>query len=265
MGEEILGSAVELINVSKKFRLYHDRPKTLKETIVRWNRKEYKEFFALRNISMKVPKGRTVGLIGKNGSGKSTLLKIINRTMYPDGGAVKVDGAVASLIELGAGFHPDLSGKENIYINASVFGLTGKEIGARLPAIINFAGLGEFIDNPVRTYSSGMYARLGFAVAIHVDADILLVDEILGVGDVSFQEKCAARIGELRRAGKTMIVVSHVMPTIGNLCDYLFWLGDGELLAEGEPESVARQYTTFMKRQADKRTIEDICRLPAEA
>ncbi|MDR2006298.1 MAG: ABC transporter ATP-binding protein [Acidaminococcales bacterium] len=245
-------NAIELVNVSKKFRLYRDRPQTLKEAVVRWNRKEYKEFFALRNVSMKIKKGSTVGIIGKNGSGKSTLLKIINRTMYPDGGAVKVTGAVASLIELGAGFHPELSGRENIYINASIFGLTGKEIRERLPAVVDFAELAAFIDNPVRTYSSGMYARLGFAVAIHVDADILLIDEILGVGDMNFQEKCAAKIFELHRAGKTMIIVSHVMPAIGSLCDYAFWLERGELRAEGAPESVKRQYAMFMRQDAGK-------------
>jgi ABC-2 type transport system ATP-binding protein len=247
-----LENAIELVNVSKKFRLRHDRPQTLKEAVVRWSGKEYKEIFALRNISIKVKKGSAAWIVGKNGSGKSTLLKIINRTMYPDGGTVKVNGTAASLIELGAGFHPELSGRENIYINASIFGLTGKEIRERLPAIVDFAELGAFIDNPVRAYSSGMYARLGFAAAIHVDADILLIDELLGVGDMNFQEKCAAKIEELRRAGKTLVIVSHVMPAIGSLCDCAFWLGDGGIVAEGAPESVKRQYEMSMRQEADK-------------
>ena len=170
---------IKVENVSKKFKLYTDRPMSLKEKIIKGMKKNtYKEFYALKDVSFKVKKGSTVGLIGKNGSGKSTLLKMINRTMFPDKGKISIEGKIASLIELGAGFHPELSGRENIYNNATIFGFTKEEIDKRIPEIIAFSELEEFIDNALRTYSSGMYARLAFSVAIHIDADILLVDEI---------------------------------------------------------------------------------------
>ena len=191
-------TVIEIKNVTKKFRLYSDRPTSLKETVIKKMKIKYTEFYALRDISFNVKKGSTLGLIGTNGSGKSTLLKIINRTMFPDKGKIKIRGKVASLIELGAGFHPELSGRENIYNNATIFGFSKEEIDKRMPEIIAFSELGEFIDNALRTYSSGMYARLAFSVAIHVDADILLVDEILGVGDINFQAKCANKIYEMK-------------------------------------------------------------------
>ncbi len=240
---------VSVEHVSKKFRLYYDRPLTLKERIIRGSKGVYKEFYALTDVSFAVKKGSTVGLIGQNGCGKSTLLKIINRTMFPEKGKVDVKGKVASLIELGAGFHPELSGRENIYTNATVFGITKDEIEKRIPEIIRFSELDQFIDNPIRTYSSGMYARLAFSVAIHVDADILLVDEILGVGDMNFQAKCADKIYEMKRNGTTIILVTHDMGTINRLCDYAVWLDKGTKLAEGEPENIQTMYMNFMTAQ----------------
>ncbi len=240
-------------HVSKKFRLYFDRPLTLKERIVRGGKGDFKEFYALKDVSFEIKKGSTVGLIGQNGSGKSTMLKIINRTMFPDAGMVSIEGKVASLIELGAGFHPELSGRENIYTNATIFGITKEEIEKRIPDIIRFSELEEFIDNPIRTYSSGMYARLAFAVAIHVDADILLVDEILGVGDLNFQAKCANKIYDMKKQGTTILVVTHDMGTIDRLCDYGIWLDHGEKLDEGEPRYIQNRYLEFMAGEQDTR------------
>lgn len=244
---------IEVESVSKKFRLYYDRPLSLKERIVTGSKGVYKEFYAVKDVSFKIKKGSTVGLVGQNGSGKSTMLKMINRTMFPDQGKIKVKGKVASLIELGAGFHPDLSGRENIYNNASVFGFTRDEIKAKIPNIIRFSELEGFIDNPIRTYSSGMYARLAFSVAIHVDADILLVDEILGVGDINFQAKCANKIYEMRKDGTTILMVTHDMSTIDRLCDYAIWLDKGEKVSEGEPKEIQYQYLAFMAGKQEER------------
>ena len=240
-------------HVSKKFRLYSDRPLTLKERIVRGGKGDYREFYALKDVSFDIKRGSTVGLIGQNGSGKSTMLKIINRTMFPDEGKVTIKGKVASLIELGAGFHPELSGRENIYTNATIFGFTKEEITERVPDIIRFSELEEFIDNPIRTYSSGMYARLAFAVAIHVDADILLVDEILGVGDMNFQAKCANKIYEMKKSGTTILVVTHDMGTIDRLCDYGIWLDHGRKLDEGQPRYIQNRYLEFMAGEKEER------------
>lgn len=244
-------------NVSKRFKLYYDRPLTLKERVVRGSKGVYKEFYALTDVSFKVKKGSTVGLIGQNGCGKSTLLKIINRTMFPEKGKVEVRGKVASLIELGAGFHPELSGRENIYTNATVFGITKEEIEKRIPEIIRFSELENFIDNPIRTYSSGMYARLAFSVAIHVDADVLLVDEILGVGDMNFQAKCANKIYEMRKNGTTILLVTHDMGTIDRLCDYAVWLDKGKKIAEGEPKDIQKRYMLFMSGRQEERQKEE--------
>lgn len=246
-------SVISVEHVSKKFKLYYDRPLTLKERLLRGGKGEYKEFYALKDVSFEIKKGSTVGLIGQNGSGKSTMLKIINRTMFPDEGKVKIKGKVASLIELGAGFHPELSGRENIYTNATIFGITKEEIEKRIPNIIKFSELEEFIDNPIRTYSSGMYARLAFAVAIHVDADILLVDEILGVGDMNFQAKCANKIYEMRKKGTTILVVTHDMGTIDRLCDYGIWLDHGIKLDEGQPRYIQNRYQEFMAGEQEQR------------
>lgn len=246
-------TVIEIENVTKKFKIYNDRPSSLKEKIIKRVKNTHQEFYALDNISFKVEKGSTLGLIGKNGSGKSTLLKMINRTMFPDKGKIKINGKIASLIELGAGFHPELSGRENIYNNATIFGLTKKEIDKRIPEIIAFSELEEFIDNTLRTYSSGMYARLAFSVAIHVDADILLVDEILGVGDVNFQTKCANKIYEMKKNGITIILVTHDMSTIDRLCDYAVWLDHGKKIAEGNPRKIENLYLKYMAEEQEER------------
>lgn len=251
-------TVIKVEHVSKKFRLYSDRPLTLKERLVKGAKGDYKEFYALKNVSFEIKKGSTVGLIGKNGSGKSTMLKIINRTMFPDEGKVEIKGKVASLIELGAGFHPELSGRENIYTNATIFGFTKDEITARIPEIIRFSELEDFIDNPIRTYSSGMYARLAFAVAIHVDADILLVDEILGVGDMNFQAKCANKIYEMKKNGTTILVVTHDMGTIDRLCDYGIWLDHGTKIDEGQPRYIQNRYLEFMAVEQEERVKTEI-------
>jgi len=247
-------TAIQLDHITKKFRLYYDRPTTLKERLVRGSKGAYRDFLALEDVSLQVKKGSTIGLIGKNGCGKSTLLKIINRTMFPNKGTLQVNGKVSSLIELGAGFHPELSGRENIYTNASIFGLTQAEIEKRIPHIIEFSELEEFIDNPIRTYSSGMYARLAFSVAIHVDAEILLVDEILGVGDLNFQAKCANKIYEMRRSGTTIVLVTHDMSSIDRLCDYVIWLDHGKLVDQGDPKEMLQAYMAFMANEQDERT-----------
>ena len=246
-------SVIKIENVTKKFKLYSDRPLSIKENIVRGMKNTYKEFYALNDVSFEVKKGSTIGLIGKNGSGKSTLLKMINRTMFPDKGKITINGKIASLIELGAGFHPELSGRENIYNNATIFGFSKEEIDKRLPEIIEFSELEEFIDNTLRTYSSGMYARLAFSVAIHVDADILLVDEILGVGDINFQSKCANKIYEMKRNGTTIILVTHDMSTIDRLCDYAVWLDHGKKIAEGSPKEIQNAYLKYMAEEQEER------------
>ena len=189
-----------------------------------------------------IKKGETVALIGVNGSGKSTLLKLMTQIIFPNKGTIETHGKLTSLLELGAGFHPDFSGRENIYFNSSIFGLTKKEIDSRLEQIIEFSELGELIDNPVRTYSSGQYMRLAFSVAINVDAEILLIDEILSVGDQHFQEKCFNKMRELRKEGKTMVFVTHSMESVRNLCDRAIWLYNGKVRMDGNTNEVVDEY-----------------------
>jgi ABC-2 type transport system ATP-binding protein len=241
-------TAVAITNLWKKFRVYHDRACSLKERLIFWHRNRADEFWALKNVNLTIPRGATVGLIGRNGSGKSTLLKLISRILYPTHGRVKVNGRVSTLLELGAGFHPDFTGRENIYLNASILGLTRKEIKERLNDIIAFAELGDFINNPVRTYSSGMYMRLGFAVAVHVDPEILLVDEVLAVGDLAFQEKCLNRIRELQKKGVTIVFVTHDPKQVEELCDLAVWLDRGEIRFTGPAKEAAQAYAAFLGR-----------------
>lgn len=216
-------NAIEIRDMTKTFRTYRDKPKTLKEMLTR-KRGKAEEHVVLEDINLDIRKGETVALIGTNGSGKSTLLKIMTRILYPNKGTVKTNGKVTSLLELGAGFHPDFTGRENIYFNAAIFGLTREEIDKRVDDIIDFSELGSFIDEPVRTYSSGMYMRLAFSVAINVDADILLVDEILAVGDQHFQNKCFDKLEELRDSDKTIVIVSHTLGMVKILCDRAVWI-----------------------------------------
>ena len=230
-------------NVMKSFNVYLDKSNTLKESILslfKRNRKEKR--IVLDGIDLKIKKGECVALIGTNGSGKSTLLKLMTKIIYPNKGKIETNGKLTSLLELGAGFHQDFSGRENIYFNASIFGLTKKQIDARIDDIVEFSELGDFIDNPVRTYSSGMYMRLAFSVAINVDADILLVDEILSVGDQHFQEKCLNKMKELRDSGKTMVFVTHSMGQVKELCSRAVWLYDGKIKMDGKADEVVDAY-----------------------
>ncbi|MEY2399810.1 MAG: type transport system ATP-binding protein [Actinomycetota bacterium] len=245
--------AVTVENVSKRFRLYHERNDSLKVTLMRRGRAKYEEFWALNDVSLEVPSGTTFGLIGENGSGKSTLLKCMAKILRPDKGSTKVNGKMSALLEVGAGFHPELSGRDNIYLNGSILGLSRKELDSKFDGIVDFAGLERFIDTPVKNYSSGMYVRLGFSVAINVDPDVLLVDEVLAVGDENFQRKCGEKFAELRQAGKTIVVVSHALGTMRTLCDHIAHLEHGVLKAVGPATEVIDGYvsTTHTDRVDD--------------
>lgn len=234
--------AIKVNNVTKKFKLYYDKPKTLKERLVFWNRKKEDERTILDDISLTIDKGETVALIGVNGSGKSTLLKLMTKIIYPTKGEIKTNGKLTSLLELGAGFHPDFTGRENIYFNASIFGLTAAEIDGRIKEIIGFSELGELIDSPVRTYSSGQYMRLAFSVAINVDAEILLIDEILAVGDQHFQEKCLDKLMKLKNSGKTIVIVSHSLYSIKSLCNRGIWINNGKIEMDDKIDKVIEKY-----------------------
>lgn len=247
-------NAIEVHNITKKFRVYLDRGTTLKELTLFKKRRKYEERKVLDGISFEVKKGEAIGLVGENGCGKSTTLKLLTRIMYPDSGTIEMKGRVSSLIELGAGFHPDMSGRQNIYTNASIFGLTRKEIEQRINEIIAFSELEEFIDNPVRTYSSGMYMRLAFSVAINVDADILLIDEILAVGDANFQAKCFDKLREIKKQGTTIVIVSHALGQIEQICETSYWIDNGKIRMSGSPREVHGEYLSKMgeKRQKNK-------------
>ena len=227
-------NAIEVKNMTKTFKLFYDKPSTLKERLVFWNHKKADVRTVLDNINVDIKKGETVALIGINGSGKSTLLKLMTKIIYPTKGTVQTNGKLTSLLELGAGFHPDFTGRENIYFNASIFGLTRKEIDKRMNDIIEFSELQEFIDNPVRTYSSGQYMRLAFSIAINVDAEILLIDEILAVGDQHFQDKCFAKLEELRDSDKTIVIVSHSLDALRRLCTRGIWIDEGKIQKDGD-------------------------------
>ena len=233
---------IEVEHVYKDFNIYFDKANSLKEKILFWNRNKKEKREVLKDINLTIKNGEAVALIGVNGSGKSTLLKLMTKIIYPNKGKITTYGKLTSLLELGAGFHPDFSGRENIYFNASIFGLTKKQIDERLQDIIDFSELGSYIDNPVRTYSSGMYMRLAFAVAINVDADILLVDEILAVGDQHFQDKCINKMKELKKEGKTMVFVTHSMNTVKEFCTRAVWLDKGIVRMDGEPNEVIEEY-----------------------
>lgn len=241
-------NAIEVRDLKKSFKVYLDKGNSLKEKVIFRNRNKHETRQVLKGISFDVKKGEAIGLIGHNGCGKSTTLKLLTKIIYPDSGSIEMCGRVSSLIELGAGFHPDMSGRENIYTNAAIFGLTKKEIDARLEDIIRFSELEEFIDNPVRTYSSGMYMRLAFAVAINVNADILLIDEILAVGDVNFQQKCFDKMKDIKRAGTTIVIVSHSLDQIEAICDKTYWIDDGKIEAEGKPIEVHELYLRAMDK-----------------
>ena len=234
--------AIRIRNLYKDFKLNSDKPMTLKERLLFIGRNKVQKVHILKDIDLDIKRGETVALIGTNGSGKSTLLKLMTKIIYPTKGKIEVNGKLTSLLELGAGFHPDFTGRENIYFNASIFGLTAKEIDKRIPEIIEFSELGELIDTPVRTYSSGMYMRLAFSVAINVDAEILLIDEILAVGDQHFQEKCFKKLHELKEQGKTIVIVSHSMESVKDLCDRAVWIYEGKIRLDGKVDKVIDEY-----------------------
>ncbi|MCR5425354.1 MAG: ATP-binding cassette domain-containing protein [Lachnospiraceae bacterium] len=249
-------NAIEVKHISKSFKIYPDRGKQIKERLLFRRNNHHHISEVLKDVSFKIPKGQTVGLIGVNGCGKSTTLKMLTHILYPDSGEILMNGRVSSLLELGAGFHPDMSGRENIYINAAIFGLKRAEIDRRLQSIIDFSELNNYIDNPVRTYSSGMYMRLAFSVAISVDADILLMDEVLAVGDINFQRKCLHKLEEIKQQGKTIVLVSHDAGTISSFCDRAIWIRDGLVAADGDSESVVQIYLDYLETKRTDTSME---------
>lgn len=242
MSKEEQENRIIVDHVYKTFNIYMDKANSLKEKVLFWNRNKKEKREVLKDINLTIKNGEAVALIGVNGSGKSTLLKLMTKIIYPNKGKIETHGKLTSLLELGAGFHPDFSGRENIYFNASIFGLTKKEIDDRLEQIIEFSELRDYIDNPVRTYSSGMFMRLAFAVAINVDADILLVDEILSVGDQHFQAKCINKMKELKKEGKTMVFVTHSLGSAQELCDRSIWLSNGIIKMDGDTNAIIEKY-----------------------
>ncbi len=234
--------AVSVEGVTKRFRLYQERNQSVKAALMRGGRARYTELVALDDVSMEIAQGTTVGFIGENGSGKSTLLKCIARILRPERGEIRVEGKVSALLELGAGFHPELSGRENVFLNGSILGLSRRELEARFDDIVGFAGLERFIDTPVKNYSSGMYVRLGFSVAINVDPDVLLVDEVLAVGDEQFQNRCAEKFAELRNQGRTIVLVSHGLAAVRTVCDEVAWLARGRIERSGPAGDVVDAY-----------------------
>ena len=251
-------NAIEIKNMSKDFKYEYDKPSTLKERLVFWKHREKEYHHVLKNINLRINKGDTVALIGTNGSGKSTLLKLMTKILYPTKGEILTYGKLTSLLELGAGFHQDFTGRENIYFNASIFGLTREEIDSRVDDIIKFSELEKFIDTPVRTYSSGMYMRLAFSVAINVDADILLIDEILAVGDQHFQDKCFDKLKEIKERGTTIIIVSHALGQIEQICDRTIWLQDGQIKLSGTPRDIHPKYQNYMNEMRKKMANENM-------
>jgi ABC-2 type transport system ATP-binding protein len=236
----VTAPALEVADVSKKFRLYRERPTSLKARVLH-SRMRAEDFWALRDVSFHVPQGSSLGLIGHNGSGKTTLLKIVAGILRPTSGLVRERGRLAALLELGAGFHPELTGRENVYLNASFLGLSSRETDAAYEAIVAFAELQDFMDNQVKFYSSGMLVRLGFAVAVHVDPEVLLIDEVLAVGDEAFQAKCLDRIGQFQRDGRTIVLVTHALDTVTQICDRAVMLHHGEVHSAGAPADVVRE------------------------
>jgi ABC-2 type transport system ATP-binding protein len=239
----VTGPAVAMRGVSKNFRIYHERNRYIKATLLRGRRARYEEFWALKDVTFEVAHGATLGFIGSNGSGKTTLLKCLTGIYVPERGDVAVDGNVAALLELGAGFHAELTGRENVFLNGAILGMSKREVERNFDSIVEFAGLERFIDSPVKNYSSGMVVRLGFSIATHVQPEILLIDEILSVGDQEFQRRSAAKIEEFRREGRTIVVVSHSLELVRQLCRDVVWLDRGTVRAIGPADDVIAAYT----------------------
>lgn len=242
-------NAIEIRNMYKSFKVQSDKANTLKSLLVTKRKNKVERHEILKNINVDIQKGETVCLIGNNGCGKSTLLKLMTKIIYPNKGTVQTCGKIASLLELGAGFHPDFTGRENIYFNSAVFGMNHSQIEKRIDEIISFSELGEFIDEPIRTYSSGMYMRLAFSIAINVDADILLIDEILAVGDQHFQDKCYRKLRELKAdSSKTIVIVSHSLEVVKSLCSRAIWIYKGNIKMDGDPAYVIAEYLEQMAK-----------------
>jgi ABC-2 type transport system ATP-binding protein len=258
--------AVDVVDVSKRFRLYHEKYYSLKERFLHLGNNSYEDFWALKDIAFEVAEGQTVGILGRNGSGKSTLLKCMSGILQPTKGKIVVRGALAALLELGAGFQPELSGRENIYLNASLLGLSTKEVEARFDEIVEFAELENFIDNQVKYYSSGMYVRLGFAVAVNVDPDILVVDEVLAVGDENFQRKCMGRIKEFQNDGRTILFVTHSADLVRVICDRAVVLSSGQMLGFSSAAEAVKLYHDHLLTLAQESAItasEPVSAVPA--
>lgn len=233
---------IEINDVSKRFRLYKDRPGSVKEVFTKIGKKRYEDFWALRDVSLEVEEGSVYGLIGHNGCGKSTLLRVMAGIHTPTSGSVRTHGRISALLELGAGFHPELTGRENIYLNASILGLSRKETDRLFDQIVAFSGLEPFIDSPVKHYSSGMFVRLGFSVAVHVDPQILLIDEVIAVGDEDFQRRCLEHLASLKAQGVTIVLVTHSMGIVQNMCDHVTWMDHGRVRSQGDPLEVTSEY-----------------------
>jgi lipopolysaccharide transport system ATP-binding protein len=245
--------AISVRNASKQFRLHRNRPNSLKEAVLRRKRDDVDEFWALDDVTFDIPKGSFFGLIGHNGSGKSTLLRLMAGIHEPTSGEVVVDGRISALLELGSGFHPDLTGRENIFLNGAILGLSGREIEQSVDQIIAFSGLEQFIDSPVKMYSSGMHVRLGFAISVNVEPEILLIDEVIAVGDEEFQRRCFDHLYTLRRKGVTIVLVSHAAGLVESLCDRVAWLDHGVLQMVGDPGEVVRSYLERVNSQEAER------------
>ena len=246
---------IEVNDVSKKFRIWEDRSRDLKETainLLRGKKRTFRDLWALRGIDVKIKEGETVAFIGENGSGKSTLLKLLGGIYTPDEGKIVTRGRISTLLELGVGFHPDLTGEENIYLNGAMLGFDRAEMRERFDEIVSFSEIGEFVYSPIRTYSSGMLMRLGFSVAMCVNPDILLLDEVLAVGDEAFQEKCFERLGGYKTSGKTIVLVSHGMDLVRKFCDRAILLHEGRVVTDGDPEEVVDAYHTLLSRRGKK-------------
>lgn len=258
---------IHFAHVSKRFELNRQQSRSYLDLVARlFGRQRHREYFwPLRDVSVTIGRGTTIGIIGENGSGKSTMLKLVSRILEPTTGAITVNGRVSALLELGAGFHPELTGRENIYLHASLLGLQRSEVNQMLDQIIHFADLGPFIDTPVKHYSSGMYARLGFAIAIYVEPDILLVDEVLAVGDEAFQRRCLDAIQRLSARGVTILLVSHSLGQVLNLCDHCIWLDDGAVMAVGETADVIRRYLTAVDEETAQRLLDENARVLLES
>jgi ABC-2 type transport system ATP-binding protein len=241
--------------VSKTFKVHHERANSLKQYVAARGRNRYEEFYALRDVSFEVREGEAFGVIGHNGSGKSTLLKCMAGILQPNQGKITVHRRMSALLELGAGFHPELSGRDNVFLNAAILGMSRPEIARRFDEIVDFSGLERFIDSPVKTYSSGMYVRLAFAVAINVDPEMLLIDEILSVGDIAFQQKCMEKFVHFREEGRTLVLVTHDLGSIRNFCDRAIWLDHGVVTGEGSPTELVDRYTETMLGDDDAEPV----------